>query len=51
MVLGWTPDKDTLIELRAGKGGGESRYEGRTIGCSRFIRKKPASRFEKSNIL
>jgi hypothetical protein len=29
MALGWTPDKDTLIELTAGKGDGESRYAGR----------------------
>jgi iron complex outermembrane receptor protein len=31
MALGWTPDKDTLIELTAGKGDGESRYAGRSM--------------------
>ncbi len=50
MALGWTPDKDTLIELTAGKGDGESRYAGRSMDGSQFRRESLGARFEKSNI-
>lgn len=50
MALGWTPDKDTLIELSAGKGDGESRYAGRSMDGSQFKRESLAARFEKSSI-
>jgi iron complex outermembrane receptor protein len=50
MALGWTPDKDTLIELTAGKGDGESRYAGRSMDGSQFKRESLGARFEKSDI-
>lgn len=50
MALGWTPDKDTLIELTAGKADGESRYAGRSMDGSQFKRESLGARFEKSNI-
>lgn len=50
MALGWTPDKDTLLELTAGKGDGESRYAGRSMDGSQFKRESLGARFEKSNI-
>lgn len=46
MALGWTPDKDTLIELTAGKGDGESRYAGRSMDGSQFRRESLGARFE-----
>ncbi|MEQ9861082.1 TonB-dependent copper receptor [Pectobacterium cacticida] len=50
MALGWTPDKDTLIELTAGKGDGEARYAGRGMDGSQFKRESLGMRVEKSNI-
>lgn len=50
MALGWTPDKDTLVELTAGKGDGEARYAGRSMDGSRFKRESLGMRVEKSNI-
>lgn len=50
IALGWTPDKDTLLELTAGKGDGEARYAGRSMDGSRFKRESLGMRFEKSNI-
>lgn len=50
MALGWTPDKDTLVELTAGKGDGEARYAGRSMDGSQFKRENLGARFEKSNI-
>ncbi|SSG25485.1 TonB-dependent receptor domain-containing protein [Klebsiella pneumoniae] len=50
MAIGWTLDKDTLIELTAGKGDGESRYAGRSMDGSQFKRESLGARFEKSNI-
>lgn len=50
MALGWTPDEDTLVELTAGKGDGESRYAGRSMDGSQFRRESLGVRFEKSNI-
>lgn len=50
MALGWTPDKDTLLELSAGQGDGEARYAGRSMDGSRFKRESLGARFEKSNI-
>ena len=32
--LGWTPSENTVIELSAGKGDGESRYAGRGMDAS-----------------
>lgn len=50
MALGWTPDKDTLVELTAGKGDGEARYAGRSMDGSQFKRESLGARIEKSNI-
>ena len=50
IALGWTPDKDTLLELTAGRGNGEARYAGRSMDGSQFKRKSLGLRFEKSNI-
>ena len=50
VALGWTPDADTLVELTAGKGDGESRYAGRGMDGSQFKRESLGLRFEKSNI-
>ena len=49
-MLGWTPDKDNLIELAAGKEDGESRYAGRSMDGFQFRRESLGTRFEKSNI-
>ncbi|ENE4777040.1 TonB-dependent copper receptor [Klebsiella variicola] len=50
MALGWTPDTETLIELTAGQGDGESRYAGRSMDSSQLKRESLGARFEKSNI-
>lgn len=50
VTLGWTPDKDTLLELSAGKSDGEARYAGRSMDGSQFKRESLSLRFEKSNI-
>ncbi|WP_437890406.1 TonB-dependent copper receptor [Phytobacter sp. V91] len=50
MALGWTPDKDTLVELTAGRGDGEARYAGRSMDGSQFKRESLGARFEKSSI-
>ena len=50
VAVGWTPDKDTLLELSAGKGNGEARYAGRSMDGSQFKRESLGLRFEKSNI-
>lgn len=50
VALGWTPDKDTLLELTAGRGNGEARYAGRSMDGSQFKRESLGMRFEESNI-
>ncbi|CAK9883895.1 MAG: hypothetical protein XXXJIFNMEKO3_00269 [Candidatus Erwinia impunctatus] len=50
LALGWTPDKDTLLELSAGKGDGEARYAGRKMDGAQFKRDSLGMRFEKSNL-
>ncbi len=50
VALGWTPDADTLLELTAGKGDGESRYAGRGMDGSQFKRESLGLRFEKSSL-
>lgn len=50
VAVGWTPDKDTLLEITAGKGNGEARYAGRSMDGSQFKRESLGMRFEKSNI-
>ncbi|WP_313039134.1 TonB-dependent copper receptor [Stutzerimonas nitrititolerans] len=50
LVLGWTPDEDTLLELTVGRGDGEARYAGRGMDGSQFERESVALRFEKTNL-
>ncbi|MDC9592422.1 TonB-dependent copper receptor [Xenorhabdus sp. IM139775] len=50
IALGWTPDKNTLLELNAGQGDGEARYATRMMDGAKFKRKSFGVRFEKSNI-
>lgn len=50
VALGWTPDANTLLELTAGAGDGESRYAGRGMDGSAFKRESLGLRFEKSYI-
>ncbi|WP_301359880.1 TonB-dependent copper receptor [Stutzerimonas nitrititolerans] len=50
LVLGWTPDEDTLLELTVGRGDGEARYAGRGMDGSQFERESVALRFERDNI-
>ena len=48
LVLGWTPDQETLLELTLGQGDGEARYAGRGMDGSQFERTSAALRFEKT---
>ncbi|MDR1195651.1 MAG: TonB-dependent copper receptor [Endomicrobium sp.] len=48
--LGWTPDKDTLVELGAGTGDGYARYGGRAMDGSQFKRESFNAKFSKKNI-
>lgn len=50
LVLGWTPDEDTLLELTVGRGDGEAAYAGRGMDGSQFERESVALRFERDNI-
>jgi iron complex outermembrane receptor protein len=50
LILGWTPDNNTLLEVTAGKGDGEARYAGRSMDGSQFKRDTLGMRFEKSDI-
>ncbi|ODC02529.1 TonB-dependent copper receptor [Terasakiispira papahanaumokuakeensis] len=49
MVVGWTPDRDNTLELRAGTGDGEARYAGRGMDGSQFERESFGLRFESRN--
>lgn len=50
LVLGWTPDEGTLLELAVGRGDGEARYAGRGMDGTQFERENVALRFEKTNL-
>lgn len=50
VLLGWTPDDDSLIELSGGRGDGEARYAGRGMDGSQFLRESLGLRFKKDNI-
>ncbi len=50
LALGWTPTEDTLLELTVGKGDGESRYGGRGMDGTQFLRESVALRFKQENI-
>jgi len=48
VMLGWTPDADTLLEIGLGRGDGEARYAGRRMDGTMFDRDAQSIRFEKS---
>ncbi|MQW93127.1 TonB-dependent copper receptor [Acinetobacter wanghuae] len=50
IALGWTPDKDTWLELTGGKADGEAVYAGREMDGSKFARESLGLRVEKKNI-
>jgi iron complex outermembrane receptor protein len=50
LILGWTPTDDTLLELTAGTGDGESRYAGRGMDGTQFERESLGLRFKQSNL-
>ncbi len=50
LVIGWTPDADTLLELTAGVGDGEAAYAGRGMDGSQFERESLGLRFERENL-
>ena len=50
IALGWTPSENTVLELSAGKGDGESRYAGRGMDASELDRTSYALRFETSGL-
>ena len=50
MLLGWTPNSDTLIELSAGRGDGEARYAGRGMDGSQFLRESLGLRIHLENL-
>tara|TARA_R110000868_G_scaffold29057_5_gene108197 strand:+ start:5062 stop:7164 length:2103 start_codon:yes stop_codon:yes gene_type:complete len=50
VLLGWTPNDDTLIELSAGRGDGEARYAGRGMDGSQFLRENLGLRVRLENL-
>ncbi len=50
LILGWTPTDDTLLELTAGTGDGESRYAGRGMDGTQFDRESLGLRFKQTNL-
>lgn len=50
VLLGWTPNDDTLIELSAGRGDGEARYAGRGMDGSQFLRESLGLRVRLENL-
>ncbi|MDY0250574.1 MAG: TonB-dependent copper receptor [Pseudomonas sp.] len=50
LILGWTPTDDTLLELTAGTGDGESRYAARSMDGTQFERESLALRFKQTNL-
>lgn len=50
LALGWTPDENTWVELRGGRGDGEVAYAGRNMDGSQFKRDSLGLKFQKKNI-
>src|SRR5512138_192480 len=50
VALGWTPSENTVLELSAGKGDGESRYAGRGMDASELDRTSYVLRFATSGL-
>lgn len=49
-IVGWTPDKDTRVELSAITSDGEAAYADRSMDGSKFERSNYGLKFEKRNI-
>lgn len=49
-ILGWTPDKDTRLELSAIRSDGEAAYADRSMDGSKFDRTNYGLKFEKENM-
>ena len=50
LAFGWTPNKDTWVELKGGKSDGEAVYAGRSMDGSKFARESLGLHVEKKNI-
>lgn len=50
LAFGWTPNKDTWVELKGGKSDGEAIYAGRSMDGSKFARESLGLHIEKNNI-
>jgi iron complex outermembrane receptor protein len=49
-ALGWTPDKDTLVELSGIKSDGRAAYADRTMDGAQFVRENLTLKYEKKNV-
>lgn len=49
-AFGWTPDKDTRLEINATRSDGEAAYADRTMDGTKFARENYGIKFEKKNI-
>ncbi len=49
-AIGWTPDKDTRLELSGAKSDGKAAYADRGMDGSKFARNNAALKFEKKNL-
>ncbi|MHA3893114.1 TonB-dependent copper receptor [Acinetobacter sp. GXMZU3951] len=50
LAFGWTPNKDTWVELKGGKSDGEAVYAGRPMDGSKFARESLGLHLEKKNL-
>ncbi|MDQ8954412.1 TonB-dependent copper receptor [Acinetobacter rudis] len=50
LALGWTPNEDTWVELRGGRGDAEVAYAGRNMDGSQFKRDTLGLKFQKKNL-
>ena len=50
LAFGWTPNKDTWVELKGGKSDGEAVYAGRSMDGSKFARESLGLHLEKKNL-
>lgn len=49
-IIGWTPDRDTRVELTAIRSDGEAAYADRSMDGSKFERSNYGLKFEKRNV-
>ncbi|MCH4247208.1 MAG: TonB-dependent copper receptor [Acinetobacter populi] len=50
LTLGWTPDADTHVELKAGKSDGEAEYAGRSMDGTKFARESLGLGYTQENL-